>query len=174
VKNKECFIKPAYFLALVATLLGPASAWAEHALINLRVFRVDPQTKVEKDEATAHADHEPPQGGSDPRPVFKAQVNEPLVAQFFFTNTYPHAVRKAVTVRYYVVREQKAGQKNVPDLSTGTVIQGSFLLDFKPQGKVGARVRFSCKEPGTYLLRVQSENTQSDHEHFAAIDIEVK
>jgi hypothetical protein len=34
-------------------------------------------------------------------------------------------------------------------------------------------VSFRIKEPGVYLLRVETLNTDSDHEHFAAIDVQV-
>jgi hypothetical protein len=62
----------------------------------------------------------------------------------------------------------------VPDLREGVVTQGRFTLNYKPKCRVGARESFTIKEPGAYLLRVQTENTDSDHEHFAAIDILVE
>ena len=37
-----------------------------------------------------------------------------------------------------------------------------------------ARVSFTLKEPGVYLLRVQTANTKSDHEHFSAIDLQAE
>jgi hypothetical protein len=39
---------------------------------------------------------------------------------------------------------------------------------------VGARVAFRVPEPGVYLLRVDSFHTNSDHEHFAAIDLQAE
>jgi hypothetical protein len=39
---------------------------------------------------------------------------------------------------------------------------------------VGARLNVRIDEPGIYLVRVDTQNTQSDHEHFSAIDLEVK
>jgi hypothetical protein len=62
----------------------------------------------------------------------------------------------------------------VPDLKEGVLTQGSFTLNFKPKARVGARVTFKLSKPGVYLLRVQSENTQSDHEHFSAIDVQAE
>jgi hypothetical protein len=79
-----------------------------------------------------------------------------------------------VTVRFFVVREKKAGQKEVPDLHGGVVTQGNFQLDFKPNCRVGARVQFQLAEKGIYLLRVETQNTDSDHEHFSAIDIQAE
>jgi hypothetical protein len=160
--------------ALFLLALAGASARAEHASIDLRIFHADPQTGLIKEEASASADEEPPPGGVKPRPLFKVKAQEALVLQFYFTNTYPHGDIKGVTVHYFVVREDKPRQKTLPDLGKGLVTEGRFLMNFKPKCRVGARVVFTITEPGTYLLRVQSENTQSDHEHFAAIDLDVK
>ena len=118
-------------------------------------------------------DREPPAGGRNERPLAKVKAGEPLALQFFLTNTYPHGVKKDVTVRYYVVREGKRGQKGVPGLKQGTVTEGQFKMNFKPGCRVGSRVAFRVKEPGFYLLRVETLNTDSDHEHFSAIDVEV-
>ena len=163
-----------YLLAPLALLLLPLAARAEHAQIDLRVMRIDPGTGQTAEEANAHADQEPPAGGSEPRPLFKCKAGEPLVLQFFLTNTYPHGDLKDVGVRYYVVREDKPRQKTLPDLSKGTVTDGHFKMNFKPKCRVGARVNFTIKEPGVYLLRVDTANTNSDHEHFSAIDLQVE
>ena len=73
-------------------------------------------------------------------------------------------------VEYFVVPVEKTNQKTVPDLKNA-VTRGKFTLNFKPKAKVGARVALTIQKPGIYLLRVQSENTNSDHEHFSAIDV---
>jgi hypothetical protein len=161
-------------LLLVAGLAVPLVASAEHANINLRVLRVDLDSGKTTDEVKAPADEEPPAGGINPRPVFKAKVNEPLLMQFILTNTYPHGELKDVTVRYFVVRQDKLGQKKLPDLEKGTITQGRFALNLKPKGKVGARVAFTIPEAGAYLVRVHTTNTKGDHEHFAAIDLLVE
>jgi hypothetical protein len=161
-------------LPLVALALCLAPARAEHAHISLRVIQTDSATGKSKEDVTGQADQEPPQGGLEARPLVKAKARAPLVLQFFFTNTYPHGVNKNVTVRYFVVRAEKLKQKNVPDLKQGTVLQGDFQMTFKPKCRVGARVAFTVPEPGLYLVRVDSLNTNSDHEHFAAIDLQVE
>ncbi len=161
-------------LVVVTGLLVTSVVSAEHASISLRVLRVDPATGQSKEEVEAGADQEPPVGGVAPRPMFKATPGEPLTLQFFFTNTYPHGVTKDVTIRYFVVKTTKVKQKETPDPRDGAVVQGSFTLNFKPKSRVGARVPFTIREPGVYLLRVDSLNTQSDHEHFSAIDVVVE
>ncbi len=162
-------------LLAVAVCLGAlATVRAEHADISLRIMRLDPATGATIEEVSSQADQEPPQGGHAARPLLKAHAKEPLVLQFFFTNTYPHGINKDVVVRYFLVREEKIKQKQVPDVAQGCVVEGEFKLTFKPKCRVGARVAFTAPPPGAYLLRVDSHNTSSDHEHFSAIDLQVE
>jgi hypothetical protein len=167
-------MKRALAVALFLIAAVPWSVRAEHANINLRVFRVDPATGLAGDEVTAHADQEPPAGGVQPRPLFKAKAGEPLAFEFILVNTYPHGINKDVSVRYFVVREQAPRQKVLPDLAQGVVTQGKFVLNFRPKSRVGARVAFTVRDAGVYLLRVDTLNTGSDHEHFSAIDLRVE
>jgi hypothetical protein len=159
--------------ALVTLLLAPFFVRAEHADIVLKVFRVDPGSGNALDEANASSDQEPPAGGVKQRAAFKAKAREPLVLQFILVNTYPHGVNKNVTVRYFVVPVAKVGQKTLPELES-CVMRGQFQMHFKPKCRVGARVAFTIPNPGNYLLRVDTLNTASDHEHFSALDVQVE
>jgi hypothetical protein len=160
--------------ALLLLFAWAVTAHGEHAYITLKVLRVDPTTGNMSEEVSASADQEPPAGGVMPRPLLKVKAGEPLVLQFVYTNAYPHGLTKDVRIRYFVVREEKARQKTLPDLRDGVVTQGQFELNFKPKARVGAQVAFKLPEPGTYLLRVDSFNTNSDHEHMSAIDLQVE
>ena len=156
--------------------------WAEHARIDLSVSRPE----GDEEQVSASADEEPPAGGVNEPPVLHVKVNEPLVLQFIFTNIYPHRVVEGVTVRYYVVHVTELGRKPAPSsirqrtdaddesqpyLDGGVVARGEFTMDFKPDCRVGTRLKFKITEPGLYSARVESLNTQSDHEHFSAIDL---
>ena len=167
-------MKPLWLFACLALAAWPLSARAEHARIDLELIHIDPTTGADGDSVSSTADTEPPAGGFNPRPVAKVRAGEPLVLQFVLTNKYPHGILKDVTVRCYVVREDKLGQKELPDLTKGTVTDGKFMMNFKPDCRVGARVAFKIAEPGAYLLRVDTLNTASDHEHFSAIDVQVE
>jgi hypothetical protein len=151
----------------LALSLGAPAARAEHAAITLTVAGSGGRV-----EATA--DREPPLGGIRPRPQFTVHAGDPLVLQFNLTNIYPHGVKEGVIVRYFVARTQKIGQKELPELEHGAVTQGRVVVNQKPQSRVGARLQFHVDVPGIYLVRVETLNTESDHEHFSAIDLEVK
>ncbi|HZL38050.1 MAG TPA: hypothetical protein VFC78_22230 [Tepidisphaeraceae bacterium] len=153
--------------AVLAVLLFCGSARAEH-------FNIDLTVTGKTDSASASADTSPPAQGRHPRPVCHAKVGEDLVLQFFFSSNFPHNVLHKVTVRFYVAPEKKAAQ-DAPADRENAVTQGHFVMDFKPDtGKVGLRQRLKIDKPGVYLVRVESENSDSDHEHFSAIDLVVE
>ena len=154
---------------LLLSLSITASARAEHAKISLDV--------TAKGEAkTAYVDQTPPDSGKNPRPVVKAKAGEAIKIQYLLTNVYPHKTLENVVVHFYVAKQAKVGQKSIPDLSVEGVLllETAFDMDLKPGGKAGARATLKIDAPGVYLVRVESLKTQSDHEHFAAIDLVVE
>jgi hypothetical protein len=178
-----CRFTAIHLVTFALLAVGTISAVrAEHARIDLRVIAGPGK------EASATSDTDPPAGGRNTPPVFKVKVNRPLVLQFFFTNTDPHHDVEQVQVRYYVVRVEKLGRKpavslresngadkdSQPFLDPGVVTRGQFLMDFKPECKVGTRLKFQIPTAGIYSVRVGSVGTQSDHEHFSAIDLVVE
>lgn len=153
----------------IATLVFMCSvARAEH-------FKIELMVKSAQDEPTAHADTDPPLQGVNPRPICHAKRGEDLTLQFFFTSNFPHEALKNVTVYYYIAPEKEAGKKDMADPSKPRLLEGTFTMDFKPvTGKVGLRQRVHIDKPGVYLVRVESQHSDSDHEHFAAIDLVVE
>ncbi len=157
-------------LLLILTLSGvylPCTARAEHAKINLDV-------STGRSQETAFVDQTPPVSGKNPRPVLKARVGEPIKIQWILTNVYPHKTLDNAVVHFYVARQEKVGQKELPDLSGEVVIETAAEMDLKPGAKTGARTTLKVDKPGVYLVRVETRQTQSDHEHFAAIDLVVE
>jgi hypothetical protein len=155
-------------IVLLACLTGgAATARGEHAVIKLQITNADGKQE-------SFADQEPPAGGIKKRPRMTVKQGEPLVFEFVLTNAYPHKQIDGVVVRYFVVRTGAFGAKEVPDLKASAVTDGTVTMNFKPKCRVGARLNVRIDEPGIYLVRVDTQNTQSDHEHFSAIDLEVK
>jgi hypothetical protein len=151
--------------ALAGFVASPARA--EHAKINLDV-------SVPGAQQTAFVDQTPPESGKNPRPVLKAKVGDTIRVQWVFTNTYPNKTLTNVVLHFFIAKEQKVGQKDLPDLNGDVVLETAFDMDFKPGTKGGARSTLKIDTPGVYLIRVESRATQSDHEHFAAIDLVVE
>lgn len=153
----------------VLALLWAAPARAEHAKINLEVV-------AKGSRETAFVDQTPPDSGKNPRPVVRARAGEPVKVQFLLTNIYPHKTLENVVVHFYVARQGKPGQKELPDLADdkAIVIESAFDMDFKPGSKAGIKATIKIDAPGCYLVRVETKQTQSDHEHFSAIDLVVE
>ena len=132
------------FLLAVATIIcgtSASTALAEHAKIQLEVAG-------RRDQVAAYVDQTPPEWGKNPRPVLKVRPNEPVKVQFLLTNIYPHKTLENVVVHFFVVRQQKAGQKEIPDLKGELVLESAFDLDMKPGKKVGQRFDVQDRRAG--------------------------
>ncbi len=156
-------------LPLVAFCASSRLAQAEHAKITL-------EARTRANSVTAHVDQTPPEWGKNPRPVLKLKAGETLRIQCIYTNVYPHKTLENMVVHLYVARIKRVGQRALPDLSDldNVVLETAFDLDLKPGKKAGQQNRIKLDEPGVYLLRVESRNSGSDHEHFSAIDLVVE
>jgi hypothetical protein len=125
-------------------------------------------------KAEAYADDSPPPEGLHPRPVFRARAGELLTLQFFMNYVNPHDSEKQVTVRFFVAPVKQVGQKEVPAADETAVVRGSFVLDFKPKSRLGLTQKFRVDRAGVYLLRLESVDSHSDHQHFSAIDLVIE
>ena len=159
-------IRPAH-LAITAVLALAPLARAEHAKITL-----DVSTPAGKQ--TAFVDQTPPASGKNPRPVIKARAGEPIKVQFMLTNVYPNKTLENVVVHLFIAPQEKVGQKDLPEIADDVVLEAAFEMDFKPGAKVGQRNTLRIDKPGVYLVRVETRQTKSDHEHFAAIDLVIE
>ncbi len=156
-----------YSVALIVCFAFGAPSRAEHAKITLDVAAGGAKE-------TSHVDQTPPAWGKNPRPVVKAKAGDPIKVNWSFINTYPNKTLKDVVIHFYVVKVKAVGQKEAPDLSGDPVCETAFEIDFKPGAKVGQRGAFKIDEPGVYLVRVESRQTDSDHEHFSALDLVIE
>ncbi len=157
------------FIAAAASVffVGAPAARAEHAVIKLEVIAPDGRQE-------SAADHEPPLGGTNPRKRIIVKAGDPLVLQFVLTDANPHKRINDVVVRYFVSRIASSAVKAPADPKQGVVTEGTVKMNFKPDCRVGARLKFRIDAPGIYIARVETHNTDSDHEHFSAIEVEAK
>ena len=155
-------------LGLALALALNASVRAEHAKINLDV--VVPGGE----QVTAYVDQTPPESGKNPRPVIHARAGQPIRIQWILTNVYPNKTLNDVVVHFYIARQEKVGQRELPALGDDVVLETAFDMDVQPGGKAGGRQTLHIDEPGVYLIRVETRQTQSDHEHFSAVDLVIE
>ena len=150
-------------LLLVASLTPLARA--EHAVITLEVV-------TPAGQETAFSDQAAPDGtGHNPRPVLHARPGDRLQIRWFLTNAYPHKTLEGLVVHAFVAPQEKVGQQTTPTPGEDAPLETAFDLDLKPGRKVGGRHTLTLQKPGAYLVRIETLQTQSDHEHFAAIDL---
>ena len=160
------------FFLLTASALACGSvagrARAEHAKVTLEV--ASPAGKE-----SAFVDQTPPASGKNPRPVLKAKAGDPIKVQWVLTNVYPTKTLENVVVHFFIVRQGKPGQKEIPELEgDALVVESAFEMDFKPGAKAGQKQGLRIDAPGAYLVRVETRQTGSDHEHFSAIDLVIE
>lgn len=156
--------------AVVLGSLTARRAEAEHFDMLLRVMSGDKQAQSEMDTT-------PPIGGVNPRPILKVKSGDPIRVTWRLKNSSPHGALKNVSIHFFVVREAKTGQKPVPDpAGEAGIIESSFTSDLKFGATSTGAVKLRLTDPGSYLVRLQSEGThdESGHEHFSAIDVEVQ
>ncbi len=153
--------------SLAVLLLGTPPARAEHFDIHLVV-------KGPGGQAESRWDTTPPVDGLNPRPVLRAAPGETLTLDWSIRSEFPHGVLKDVRVRVFVARKQPGEQ--VPPPGAPRLVDNAFTTDFLPRHKARGRVRFRVKEPGLYLVALESSGTLKEHghEHFSAIDVRVE
>jgi hypothetical protein len=154
----------AYSVGAIIACVVAGPVRGEHAKINLEVSAPGGQV-------SASVDQTPPAWGKNPRPVLKAKVHDAIRVNFMLTNVYPHKKLENVVVHFYIAAVKNTGQHELPDLNKEVFTETAFEMDFKPGAKAGQRGTFRIDQPGVYLVRVETRNTQSDHEHFAAVDL---
>jgi hypothetical protein len=154
----------------LAGLFACRYAFAEHIDISLVV-------KSPQGQAEASMDTTPPIGGVNPRKTVKAKAGDTIQVTWSMKSGFPHGTMKNMGVHFFVVSEDKLGQKPVPNpAGPAGIVDNSFVMDMGPKGTANGMIKFKIAEPGNYLVRLQSENTHDEHvhEHFSAIDLAVE
>ena len=154
----------------LSSLFCAVQAGAEH-------FDIVLQAEGDGQKASAGTDTTPPVGGVNPRPALHVKVGDRVKITWRMASGFPHGLMKGVTTHFFIVREATAGQKPVPDpAGPNGVINNSFTMDYAPKAVAAGSVQLKAPEAGTYLVRIQSEDThlEHDHEHFSALDLIVE
>jgi hypothetical protein len=129
---------------------------------------------VEGNPARASTDTVPPAGGTKARPLLRVPLHETVRLRWSVKNASPGKKLARLLVHLFVVRESKAGQKEVPDPAQGSVWESALATALEPGKQTRGVVEIPIDEAGIYLARVESQFTEQDHEHFAALDLQVQ
>jgi hypothetical protein len=148
--------------------IGPCPASAGDFEIVIHVSSGDEQFQSLQTSET------PSQQQPPARKVVPLTHDTPIHINWLAQNTDTTRECKNVLVHFFVVKEAKAGQTEVPRLTQDVAYEGALTMDFKPREKATWKFELAIGQPGLYLVRVDTVNTKSNHEHFSAIDLVVK
>lgn len=153
---------------VLLTAASPAGR-ADEFTLKLKVDAPDhPVSTKETVESTAE---KPPA-----RPVVELMHDKPVSVSWHAENTSDSEEYKDVLVHFFVVKEEKTGQREIPPLTEDVTYEGALTADFKPHDDADWKWMLKIHEPGNYLLRVETLGMETDHghNHFAAMDLIVK
>ena len=111
------------------------------------------------------------------RDVLEVKAGDRVTVQWKLNSTDAKAVLKDVTVHFFAVKEDQAGQPAVPKLDKGVVAETALTMDFGPKDKNESELTFTIDKPGCYLFRVETIGSAAGpagHEDFAAIDVKAR
>jgi hypothetical protein len=159
------------FLALAALggLLTSSGAAAEP-------FTIDLTVRSGKASETAHAESAAPLAKTKDRGVIEVKAGERISVKW--TMTYAEKDKlKDITVHFFVVQEEKLGQKAIPKLNKDVTAESALSMDFAKGDKAEGELNFTIDKAGSYLLRLETIGALAggaDHETFAALDVKVR
>ena len=134
---------------------------------------------VEVAGARKHAEAEQVALGALPKPrvVLEARTGEPITARWTLRSTDSSATMRDVLVHFFVVQEESAGQRAVPDLDKNVAVESALTMDFKPRDKTQGDLSFVVDKPGAYLLRLETIGAvagSDGRDCFAALDLVIR
>jgi hypothetical protein len=163
---------PAVGLLVCAGMFAPTGARAEDL-----AFAIDLEVKTATASKTAHADVVALGVKPKERGVLEAKAGQRLTVKWTLRNTDPKVTFKDVTVHFFAVKEEKAGQLAVPKLDRDVAAESALSMDFKPKDANEGELSFTIDKPGVYLLRVETLDAaqgEDGREYFAALDLVVR
>jgi hypothetical protein len=140
-------------------------------------FAIDLEVRAGQAHKTAHAESAAPGAKPKPREVVEVQAGEPITVKWKMSSTAPKGTLKNITVHFFAVKEEKAGQQAVPPLNKDVVAESALLMDFGPKDKNEGTLHFTIPKPGYYLFRLETIGATAGpagHEDFAALDVKAR
>jgi hypothetical protein len=160
-------LRLASFALALFTVLTPAVR-ADHFTIDLRAH-------AGKDTSAA-AIYPTPASKPAVRAILTVVRNTPITVKWTLRNTDPAATVKDVLVHFFVVRQEKLDQPEVPKLNKHVAVESALTMDFRPQDRTEGEITFAVPQAGYYLIRVELKGAagKSERAPFAALDLVVR
>lgn len=110
-----------------------------------------------------------------PRTVFKSETGRRLTVTWKAENTGDGDLQDAL-IHFFVVKQDHAGQREVPDLGKDVLHEGALTMDFMPAERSTGKFTITFDQPGSYLVRVETRDLAASHghDHYAALDVVVE
>jgi hypothetical protein len=140
-------------------------------------FAIDVDVKSGKATRKAEGQAADPRQKAKARGVLEVKAGSKITVKWVVRSTAKKDTFKDVTLHFFVVKEEKAGQKDVPKLTRDVAAESALTMDFEPGDKSHGDTSLQIDTPGTYLLRLETLDAVAagaDHEYFAALDLVVK
>ncbi len=140
-------------------------------------FAIDLEVRCGKVKKTAHAESAAPGVKPQKRDILEIKAGDQVRVNWKLRSTDPKATLKDITIHFFAVKEERAGQRTVPKLDKGVVAESALSMDFGPKDKNEGALSFIIDEPGCYLLRLETIGATAGpagHENFAALDVKVR
>lgn len=140
-------------------------------------FAIDLEVRSGKVRKTAQAESAAPGAKLKERDVLEIKAGDRVTVKWKLRSTDPKATLKDITVHFFAVKEERPGQRTVPNLNKGVVAESALSMDFSPKDKNEGTLSFTIDEPGCYLFRLETIGAtagQAGHENFAALDVKVR
>lgn len=167
--TRRCTATAATLLAAGALLAGLSPAGANHVQAAIALQAGKTVARGQSDSYTVR-DH----SGTMPRPVLRVKAGEPVEFRWFLKNA-SKAKLVNVVVHFFVVKAEQVGQKEPPDpRMVPPVVENASAVDLAPKESIDGVVRTPVMNPGVYLARIETLNSDPKHEHFAAVDLVVE
>jgi hypothetical protein len=158
----------AFFALALLGFLHPVTVRADHFTVKLQTWTANAPTPVA-------AVFPLPDGKPSSRPVLTTAAGTPVTAKWLLSNTHETAMVKDVLVHFFVVKQEKPDQAEVPKLTKDVLVESALSMDFRPQDRNEGEITFTPLAPGCYLIRLELKGAAGKNgEPFAALDLVVK
>jgi hypothetical protein len=137
-------------------------------------FTIDLKVQAAKQTKSAGATFPAPDRQGQSRAIFAVDVRSSITVQWTVRNSDKAATVKDALVHFFVVKEEKPDQQDVPKLTKDVIVESALTMDFKAQDKTEGEIAFAVPNRGSYLLRLEIKGTAAKVQPFAALDLIVR